>query len=97
MIWKSVGDGVRRKYDFSYDATNRFMKAEFEQNSSTSNWDAAMDYTVMMGNGIDPLTAYDANGNIKRMQQFGWMVTGSDRIDDLYYSYSLQGTGGERT
>lgn len=33
MTWKSDGDDVRRKYDFSYDAANRLMKGEFKQDN----------------------------------------------------------------
>ena len=32
-------------------------------------------------------SAYDANGNIRRMQQWGLTVTGTAVIDDLQYTY----------
>jgi RHS repeat-associated protein len=94
MVWKSDGDDVRRKYDFSYDAVNRFMKGQFEQDNATSTWNnTVMDYTVQMGNGTDPLTAYDANGNIKAMTQYGWKlgVSTTTPIDNLTYNYRLNG------
>ncbi|HLG40854.1 MAG TPA: RHS repeat-associated core domain-containing protein, partial [Chitinophagaceae bacterium] len=92
MLWKSDGDDVRRKYDFTYDAVNRFMNGLFEQDNATSTWNnTVMNYTVQMGNSADPLTAYDANGNIKAMTQYGWKlgVSTSTPIDNLAYNYSL--------
>src|SRR5204863_5578310 len=38
MIWKSDGDDVRRKYDFTYDAVNRLMQGLFEQDDALSSW-----------------------------------------------------------
>src|SRR3984885_674367 len=40
-----------------------------------------------MGNGTDPSTAYDENGNIKAMLQMGWKLGGSNPIDSLNYTY----------
>jgi len=42
---------------------------------------------MKMGDGNDVNTAYDANGNIKQMQQWGWKITGSTQIDNLGYLY----------
>ena len=45
-----------------------------------------------MGNGIDASTAYDANGNIKKMLQWGALPTGGSAIiDDLDYTYFNNG------
>ncbi|HVZ55147.1 MAG TPA: hypothetical protein VG870_00690, partial [Chitinophagaceae bacterium] len=33
-LWKSQGDGVNRKYDFTYDRVNRLTGASFNQNGS---------------------------------------------------------------
>jgi RHS repeat-associated protein len=88
MIWKSDGDDVRRKYDFNYDAANRIMKAWYEQDDATAFWNVStMDYRMQMGNGTDPSTAYDANGNIKEMQQWGTRITGNVQIDYMRYTY----------
>jgi RHS repeat-associated protein len=88
MVWKSKGDALRRKYDFGYDATNRLLKADFEQNDNTTVWgNSIVNYNVKMGDGISPSLAYDANGNILQMQQWGLKLTGSTPIDNLSYSY----------
>jgi len=87
MIWRQQGDKVRRKYDFGYDKVNRLLKADFVQYNG--EWDnSVMDFSVRMGDGDDPSTAYDLNGNIKRMQQMGFKISGSTQIDDLIYNYS---------
>jgi hypothetical protein len=52
-------------------------------------WDrsAGVDFSVVMGNGVDPATAYDENGNIRSMLQSGWQLGGSHPIDSLRYTY----------
>lgn len=88
MVWKSKGDGEKRKYDFAYDAANRLLKADFTQYTNSSfNQGAGVNFDVKMGNGINPELAYDANGNIKQMQQWGLKLTGSTQIDNLSYAY----------
>jgi len=72
MVWKSAGDGEIRKYDFNYDNANRLMKADFNQyTSGTFNKTANVDFSVKMGDGSNPTSAYDANGNIVGMTQYG--------------------------
>ncbi len=87
-VWRSEGDREKRKYDFGYDAGNRLLKADFTQQNGTA-WDisAGVDFSMRLGNGTDPLTAYDANGNIKAMWQKGLTLNGSVVIDDLLYYY----------
>jgi RHS repeat-associated protein len=81
QLWRSEGDQVKRTYNYDYDNANRFMKADFSD-SKTFNFD------VKMGaDGTDPANAYDANGNIKRMQQWGLKGLGNAPIDDLGYAY----------
>lgn len=93
-VWRSAGDGEKRKYDFYYDAANRLMKADFTQNNNGGwNLDAGVNFSVKMGDGINPSLAYDANGNILRMQQWGLKLGGSGQnpIDDLRYTYENYG------
>jgi RHS repeat-associated protein len=89
MLWKSDGDDIRRKYDFAYDAANRLLRGDFtQQNDDDHQWNKSkVNYDIKMGDGVNPLLAYDANGNILRMQQWGLKVSGSSQIDDLQYSY----------
>jgi RHS repeat-associated protein len=89
MAWKSDGDDIRRKYDFSYDAANRLLRADFKQQNDNDNlWNNnQVNFNVKMGDGSDPGSAYDANGNIRRMQQWGLKPGGSEQIDDLRYMY----------
>ncbi|TXJ25029.1 MAG: hypothetical protein E6Q24_14920 [Chitinophagaceae bacterium] len=94
MTWKSDGDDIRRRYDFSYDGANRLLKAEFKQNNSgTTTWNKTLaDFTVQMGNsGADDGSAYDANGNIQKMKQWGLKLTGPTQIDNLTYTYHAGG------
>jgi RHS repeat-associated protein len=88
--WKSKGDGAIRKFDYGYDNANRLLKADFTQyTASTFNQTAGLNYNIKMGDGVDYTTAYDANGNIKQMQQWGWKMGGSVQIDNLMYSYEV--------
>jgi RHS repeat-associated protein len=86
--WKSRGDGIRRKYDFTYDEANRLLQGAFEQNNDNAWGRDKMDFTLKMGDGVTAASAYDANGNILRMQQWGATVTGPKQIDDLRYTYT---------
>jgi RHS repeat-associated protein len=88
LLWKSKGDGVNRQYDFEYDNANRLLNAAFKQKNDDNSWNnTQMDYTVKMGDGINYTSAYDANGNIKKMQQWGWKLGGNVQIDNLTYNY----------
>jgi RHS repeat-associated protein len=86
--WRSKGDGQQRAYGFGYDDANRFLYADFNQYSG-SGWDksAGVDFSAAMGNGTNPTTAYDPNGNILFMQQEAWQLGGSHLIDSLNYTY----------
>jgi RHS repeat-associated protein len=93
MTWKSAGDGVRRKYDFRYDAANRLGTADFRQNitaASGGSWsNSDMDYSVTGDQAAnDWFIRYDANGNILAMTQRAWkMGTTPGPIDQLAYNY----------
>jgi RHS repeat-associated protein len=80
-VWKSKGDGEKRKYDFTYDAVNRLTGADFNQYTGGSfNKTANVDFSV------SNLT-FDANGNILGMQQKGLKLNSSPVIDQLTYTY----------
>ena len=87
-IWKSRGSDKQRAYGFNYDEANRLLKGDFTQNDGGWNKSAGINYDVKMGTGNNDGTAYDANGNILRMQQWGLKNTTSDLIDNLYYTYN---------
>ncbi|MDF2187141.1 DUF6443 domain-containing protein [Paraflavitalea sp. CAU 1676] len=81
IMWKSKGDGVQRKQDFTYDNVSRLIGADFNQlNGSVWDKSAGIDFSV---NNL----SYDANGNILTMVQKGWKPGGSVTIDDLRYNY----------
>lgn len=81
MLWRSTGDDILRKYDFTYDATNRLLSADFNQlNSNSFSKAAGIDFSV---SGL----SYDLNGNILSMNQKGWKLGGSLTIDSLIYDY----------
>jgi hypothetical protein len=81
MVWKSKGDGEKRKYDFTYDAANRILSADFNQyTSSAFSKSAGLDFSM---SGM----SYDANGNILSMKHRGWKGVSTATIDSLIYSY----------
>jgi len=86
MQWRSRGDGEARAYGFEYDAANRILKGDFTQYTGGAwNTNAGLDFS--MGGPTNGKMEYDANGNIKYMQQKGWKVGGSTMIDDMIYHY----------
>jgi RHS repeat-associated protein len=84
--WRSKGDGERRKFDFAYDRAGRLFKANFTQLAGAT-WDlsAGIDYSLTVGDGVTPRSAYDANGNIKAMRHRGWKLAGAVTVDSLIY------------
>jgi RHS repeat-associated protein len=87
--WRSAGDNAGRQYRYSYDAANRLLKADFVQNRTTEGgWTKSFNYDSWMGDGNTASSAYDLNGNILGMQQWGWMAgNAQSRIDSLRYFY----------
>lgn len=86
--WRSQGDFMPRKYQFTYDAANRLLNAEYTQRDNGTWGKSVANYDVKMGDGTNPATAYDANGNILAMQQWGMLLHGSAQIDNLSYQYA---------
>lgn len=94
--WIADGDGKERSYGFGYDKANRLLKGDFLQNDAGWNLSANINYSMLMGNdGSDVASAYDENGNIIKMQQYGLMFgstsISSGIIDNLSYSYFNSG------
>jgi RHS repeat-associated protein len=86
--WRSKGDGERRAYGFTYDRTNRILGADFTQYDGSNYVDnSTVNFDMVMGDGINASSAYDENGNIKAMKQWGLKLNSSNPIDDLQYSY----------
>ena len=84
--WRSAGDNIARQYRYSYDAANRLLKADFIQNQGS--WGKSFNYDSWMGDGNTAASAYDLNGNILKMQQWGFTPGNTNtKIDDLTYSY----------
>jgi RHS repeat-associated protein len=87
--WRSKGDGERRSYGFTYDVANRLLGGDFAQYSSGSYTDhATINFDMQMGNGSNAGTAYDANGNILAMKQWGLKGLTSNVLDELTYHYN---------
>jgi RHS repeat-associated protein len=86
--WRSAGDGEKRAYGFGYDNANRLLYGDFSQHSgSTYADDATINFDMKMGDGVNPNTAYDENGNIKGITQNGLLINNSTVIDNLQYTY----------
>jgi RHS repeat-associated protein len=92
--WQTAGDKEERTFGYGYDGANRFMKADFKQNFG-GNWQTnngssfTIDFSVKMGaDGNTIGDAYDGNGNILRMQQWGLKLNQSPLVDDLNYRYT---------
>lgn len=86
--WRSRGDGERRAYGFSYDNANRLLGADFTQFNGTAYADNnTVKFDFVLGDGVTPSSAYDENGNIKELKQWGLKLNQSPLIDHLVYSY----------
>jgi RHS repeat-associated protein len=82
-LWKSRGDNQQRKYDYTYDIANRLTAADFNQQSTSG---AGFDKSAGVDFSVSNLT-FDGNGNIRTMNQNGWLPGGSQPIDNLVYTY----------
>ncbi|MBO9732280.1 MAG: hypothetical protein J7623_26800, partial [Chitinophaga sp.] len=82
ISWRGWNDPVGRAYGYNYDRANRLIQAEFRQ-QNTNNGPWTKDKADFSVNWI----AYDANGNIGKMNQWGLDGTANKEIDKLVYSY----------
>jgi RHS repeat-associated protein len=90
--WRSKGDGAQRSYGFTYDKANRLLGADFRQYDGTDYINhPTVQFDMVMGDGQNPATAYDANGNIIAMKQHGQKSGSSSLIDELEYTYHHEG------
>lgn len=90
--WKSAGDAELRRYDFTYDAVNRILKADFNQfDNGSFNKNDQVNFSFQAGNGSLGSIAYDANGNLLSMKHWGVKLGASAVIDDFSYTYRLNG------
>ncbi len=81
VTWKSKGDSEKRKFDYTYDAANRLISADFSQYTSGSfNKTAGIDFSVTN-------LTYDANSNILSMNQKALKLNSSSVIDQMRYTY----------
>ncbi len=87
-------------YGYTYDAASRLLKGHFTQSTNGSGAYArtTVIYDAYMGDGADPASAYDANGNIKQMRHWGKKGTTENvLIDNLAYNYDTSAvTGGNK-
>ena len=86
--WRSKGDPEQRAYGFTYDFANRLKKADFSQNNGSWILPGNLNFTVEN-------VAYDYNGNISSLKQWGSKLTTSSVIDDLVYTYKNSGVSNQ--
>lgn len=95
--WMSAGDGAERSYGYGYDLSDRLLFADFKQNfgggaSGWANTDPGnanfnINFSTTLGDGSTPSSAYDENGNIQALKQYGLILNASPVIDQLTYGY----------
>ena len=85
QAWKSKGDGKTRYYTYYYDKVSRLINTGYSAPDGGS-------FHSYLGDGMDPNTCYDYNGNIKRLIHRGW-YNGTEGfiVDILNYSYAQGG------
>ncbi|NOT91980.1 MAG: RHS repeat-associated core domain-containing protein [Ferruginibacter sp.] len=78
------GAGIKRKYDYTYDNTNRLKKADFTE---YKNFWSNLEKDFSVGGDDNGAMRYDENGNILSMNQMGVNGTIVQQLDGLQYSY----------
>jgi RHS repeat-associated protein len=79
------GAGIKRKYDYTYDNTNRLKKADFTEYKNNFWLNTEKDFSVSGNDG--GMIRYDENGNILSMNQMGVNGTAISQIDIMSYTY----------
>jgi len=87
ITWISQGNDVSRGYGYTYDKANRLIGVNFTQWGSPYTDD--INYDMVIGDGRNPSSAYDENGNILAMKQWGQKGLSSSVIDSLTYTYTV--------
>ncbi|WP_158563292.1 DUF6443 domain-containing protein [Chitinophaga silvatica] len=93
--WKSKSNNKLFAYGYTYDNSNRLLKADFTQYTDGS-WNTSQNIDFSVGgsatalsrnNTVNNAIGYDANGNLLNMQQLGLINLTSGVVDNLIYSY----------
>lgn len=89
--WRTRGDQQRRSYGYTYDKANRILGGDFGQAASGTTYidDARINFDMLMGDGANAACAYDENGNILSMTQYGLKGLQSKMIDQMTYRYTV--------
>jgi RHS repeat-associated protein len=89
VLWRSAGHAKTRfKYDYQYDVVNRLLSAGYDEQKN-GQWlgNNAFSVTGPASGKID----YDANGNIKGMNQNGYKAGLVASLDQMTYTYHNEG------
>jgi len=87
MRWRNKGSSnIQRAYGYSYDAAGRLTAGEYSQSGGTGWSNATENYSAMN-------MAYDANGNLTHMDQWGTKIGYATpfKMDNLSYTYKNGG------
>jgi RHS repeat-associated core domain len=75
MKWNIKGDAALRGYQFSYDALNRMLQANYAEGATLN---------TKAGYNNEIITSYDKNGNILGLKR----THNNNLVDNLMYSYT---------
>ncbi|WP_336733958.1 RHS repeat domain-containing protein, partial [Chryseobacterium sp. VD8] len=79
VTWKTATDGVKRRYNYQYDALNRLKNGIYSEPETS----------LPPSNFYNESVTYDMNSNILSLQRFTKGSAGTAlRIDDLTYTYT---------
>jgi RHS repeat-associated protein len=89
--WRSKAHNTQMAYGFTYDKANRLLDADYNEFEPIGGqWIGSEKFRTFMGDGTHASTAYDENGNIKKMRQYGYAGISNlfDLMDNLSYNYA---------